>query len=369
MKPTTRCGFMALLASLGLLIAAEAVCGQAPDHISAPFWRELSDAGKTRADQLVSQALIHVGLATRTQKDDWLTICRRTVAMPMATDNPRARSGRMRALRDYLRKALERRGHLDNAIARLQSARALRPSDPDVLFTLTHVLSMWEQPGPLWGCDAKRRDTEAIEMLEHLRRVDPQYLSSEVAFELGVIHTRARNFRLAAIAYARAAALSLDHDNVAVTRTNLAEVTMLSGDLDGALLQYERAIELADGGKEFLLSVWGLAVALDRLGEHEAAVEHARRAVSAEGGRMRVLRSYGVFFEPPHEIHYYEALGHEAMALIDEDRQDAERAAAVESWRAYLAGTTVGEGDGHDRDFRTAAAANLERLRAEPRTP
>jgi len=350
----------------GLLLVAASVSAQAPQHTSAPFWSELSDAGRTRAKQLISQARVHVALADRAQSTDWLTICRRTLARPLPGDSARARSGRMRALRGYLRKALERRAHIDNAIARLQAARALRPDDPDVLFTLTRVLSLWEQPGPLWGCDAERRDAEAAQTLEHLRRIDPQYLSSDVAFELGVIHTRARSFRKAAVAYARAAALALDHDNVAVTRTNLAEVTMLAGDLDGALLQYERAIELADGGREFLLAVWGLAVALDRLGEHDAAVEHARRAVSAEGGRMRVLRSDNVFYEPPHEINYYEALGHEALSLLDEDRAEPERQAAIASWRAYLAGAVQWKSDERDVDFRAAAAANLERLLAAP---
>ena len=54
---------------------------------------------------------------------------------------------------------------------------------------------------------------------------------------------------------------------------------------------------------------------------------------------MDVLRSQGVFFDPPSEIHYYEALGHMATADAlgpSTARRSALQAAAL-SWQHYLA--------------------------------
>jgi hypothetical protein len=81
-----------------------------------------------------------------------------------------------------------------------------------------------------------------------------------------------------------------------------------------------------------------------------------RKAVEVEGGAMRVLRDPEVFYEPAHEIHYYEALGHEAIA----ERPGADRAselrAAIAAWRAF-----VGAAGDHGR-FVETARRNLERV-------
>jgi tetratricopeptide (TPR) repeat protein len=130
---------------------------------------------------------------------------------------------------------------------------------------------------------------------------------------------------------------------------------MLSGRLEEALEHYQKATELADGGRGYLLTLWGMAVTLDRLGEHEHAIEHIRKALASEGGRMTILRSDGVFFEPEHEIHYYEGLGHEALAGGSDDPRPELRAAA-ESFRTYLSAA------GEDARFFAAASSNLERI-------
>jgi tetratricopeptide (TPR) repeat protein len=183
-----------------------------------------------------------------------------------------------------------------------------------------------------------------------------------VAFDLAVVLTRRAQFGQAAQAYADAIALALDGEETAVMRSNLAEVTMLAGDLEGAVAHYERALRAAGGGRDYLLTLWGLAVALDRLGEHDAALAHARKAVDAEGGRMQVLRSEGVFFEPEHEIHAYEGLGHEAIAGRDDADRALELSAAAGSYRAFI------DAAGANAAFTTAARADLDQVEAALRT-
>lgn len=355
----------AIVVALGLCLAVAPVArADGPPNgyrrVASPLWRSLTRPHARRVQQLLRQARHHVELALRAAPGDWLTMCQRTMARARLSDEPRAHQDRMRALSRLAAVAMQRRAHLDNALRRLDAARALQPDDPEVLLATSAALALWEQPGPLWQCQAKRRDRDAIAVLQRLARVDPTHLSGEVAFQLGILHTRTGDFATAAADYARAAALALDRDAVPMMETNLAEVTMLDGDLLTALTHYERAAEASRGGRDYLLALWGEAVALDRLGEHEAAVQTARRGVQGEGGGMRVLRSDGVFFQPTHEIHYYEALGHEALAALKPAQAGAAWAAAAASWRAYLAEARRGS------EWRAIADENLARvLRAQ----
>jgi tetratricopeptide (TPR) repeat protein len=349
----------ALLAAAALAIwqTSAAALSDPPgrDRVSAALWRELGHPGQRRARDLLRQALLQEREASRQLPGDWPSLCRRAMSPGFGDESLGAIRGRTRALRELARQAVIRRARLDSAIARLRIAVELAPDDPEILYALARVLLKWEEPGPLWGCTARRQDEEAIAVLEQLRRQQPQFAQSAVAFDMAIVLTRTGRFAEAAQVYNEAIALALDPGEAAVMRSNLAEVTMLSGDLEGAIAQYERALRAAGGGRDYLLPLWGMAVALDRLGEHDAALQNAGKAVHAEGGRMAVLRSDGVFFEPEHEIHYYEALGREALAARPEADAARELAAAAASWRSFAAAA------GETGSFAAAARANLER--------
>lgn len=334
-----------------------------PSRRSAPLWRELGRPGERRARDLLQQALSELREANRQLPGDFHSLCSRTLAPGTLGMSLGALRGRARALRELRRQALRKRAHVEAALARLERARALAPDAPEVLYALGRALAAWEQPGPPFVCGSKGRAEEASAVLERLRALHPEYMADTVAFEQAVLLTRRGRFAEAARAYADSIALALDGDEAAVVRANLAEVTMLAGDLEPAVEHYERALKQAGGGRDYLLALFGLAVALDRLGEHAAAKEQLDKAIQKDGGRIDILRSEGVFFEPPYEIEYYEALGHEAMAALPEADRARELRLAAESFRAFCADA------GQSGMFAAAARASLARVEAALRAP
>ncbi|RLB50731.1 MAG: hypothetical protein DRJ42_18220 [Deltaproteobacteria bacterium] len=223
---------------------------------------------------------------------------------------------------------------LEGAIRRFALAHRLAPTEPQILFFYAMATSLWEEPG---RGGVARRDDETLALFTELRGLDPGFEAMEVAFSLGIVHTRGRDFEAAAEEYHRAIARALSPN--AVHWANLAEVTMLDGDVEAAVGYYERAIEVAGvDGTDTVLALWGLAVALDRLGEHRRAIEIAGDALSAGAGTLAPLRTEGVFFEPAYEIHWYEGLGHAALAAQAQGAEDRARAeeASVAAFRLFL---------------------------------
>ncbi|MCA9612519.1 MAG: hypothetical protein H6721_00455 [Sandaracinus sp.] len=291
--------------ALLLLIAAPAHAQEGLET-TASFWREVREPGWQRSRELVRHG-------------------QRLLLEAAETPDP------------YLRAA-----HLEGAIERFRRAHALAPRDPEALHLLAHATTRWSRPTPSGRLES--HDEEAIAFWEALRALDADYAADEVGFELGILFTKARRFDRAVEEYERALVAVLDPGFAATTHANLAEVHMMAGRLERAAVEYARAIELAErdtsgrSAQALSLALFGAAVALDRLGEHTASLEHAWRARSVMGGSMDVLREDGVFFEPPSEIHWYEALGH--LAQAEHAPRDERASAWVEarrSWRRYLA--------------------------------
>ena len=350
MSRASRTVTVAAVALAALALAIDATSAHAQRGATADFWREVTNPGHRRALELVRQAHIKVLLAATELPTSWTTICR-----ALADDPERQR--------ETLERAARREASLSDALVRFEQARALEPNDPEILFEMAVTLSRWERARELPNCSVDRKDDEAAELFERIRRIDPGYQADEIAFELGVIATRRADFAAAAREYARAIELSFNERETGLIHSNLAEVTMLAGDLPTAVRHYERAVELARAdsstdGKDYRLALWGLAVALDRLGEHRGALDRAHDAIQADGGTLEVLRSDGVFFVPDHELHYYEALGYEARAAgqTDEAARTADLRSAVRSWELFLS-----EGGGESR-WADDARAHLRRI-------
>jgi len=350
---------------LASAVPSHAHAGSEPkaEHAKAPLWSELGRGGEQRARDLWRQAMVELRHANRQLPGDWVSVCSRTFGPGVVAESLPSLRGRARALRELVRQALRRRAHVEAALTRLQRAAAIDAENPQVLYTLAQALMRWEQPSPSLRCESQRRDEEALQALLKLQRQHPRFSADEVEFELAVLYARLQRFAEAGHSYARSMALSLDSGETSVALANLAEMTMLSGDLEGAVETYGRALRLAGSGRDYPLALWGRAVALDRLGEHEAALQDAQKATESEGGHMFVLRSDGVFFEPVYELDYYEGLGHEALASRPDADRSAELSAAAASFESFIAAA----GDGGP--FTAAARASLERVQAARRAP
>lgn len=293
---------------LVLTLVASTVCAQRPLEQTSDFWREVREPGTRRAQTLLRHGLRFYVLWRRTESPH------------------------------------ERAAHLESAIERFALARQHSPNDPAPLYWLARMTTLYERP--VRGGEPERRVNEAIELYDALREMDPDYEAYGVGADLGILYSRLGDQTRAAEAYERALRAAFDPSLTSPIHSNLAETYMMSGDLNQAVYHYEVAIELAprlppeaDPAQSLALARWGLAVALDRFGEHHASLEMAQQALSVYGGEMGVLRSDGVFFDPPSEIHFYEGLGHMAKAQATErgDARRAEAGRAEESWRAYLA--------------------------------
>ena len=285
---------------------------------------------------------------------------------------------------------------LEQALVRFERARRVLPDDPELAYYTAYALTRWERPARDGGTEY--RADEAIVEWQRVRALDPEFFPDRVAYELAMLHMRRQEFERARAEYEAALRTALpptvqledrfylpatseralaflfsglDRANV---HGNLAEVTMLTGDLRSAITHYEAAIEQTEDPFTRSLAEWGLALTLDRSGDSDAALEVAARALRGDPvppddprfaalhrahGAMSVLHLDFVFFEPVYELHAYEALGHEATARMDGgvNRPALER--ALRSWRLFLA-----EGGTSSR-FAGGARRHLERLEAE----
>jgi tetratricopeptide (TPR) repeat protein len=267
----------------------------------------------------------------------------------------------------------------EQALIRFERARRTLPDDPDLLYFRAVALSGWHADLDGDGVDEHRTE-EAIDAFEDLRRVAPEYHPDRVAFSLALLHARRSALREAITEYERVIASTIgppsplhygvaDRERalaglftpqpLATAYLNMAEALMLLGEpesLARAVESYRRASELGAGDPfDRATALWGLAVALDRAGDHREAILAAQRAIDADPvpddvarlgidhqshGPMAILHSTLVFFEPAHEVHAYDALGWEALARRaggDADRRELlER--AVRAWREHLTG-------------------------------
>jgi tetratricopeptide (TPR) repeat protein len=172
---------------------------------------------------------------------------------------------------------------------------------------------------------------------------------------------------------------------------NLAETEMHLGNLRDAIDGYREALRIAGRGPSrdsAPLAVWGLAVALDRSGDHLGAEKEARFAFELEGNRphpppsmglsallhnfpQSPLREDSVFFVPDYEIRYYDGLGAIALARSAGTAHDALRL-----WRlaeSYFTGYVRGAEAAKEKDRwlehakARLAYAKAEREKAEKR--
>jgi tetratricopeptide (TPR) repeat protein len=127
----------------------------------------------------------------------------------------------------------------------------------------------------------------------------------------------------------------------AVLLANRAEAYMGLGRLEEAIAGYReslRAIVPIEMFEHGVTALWGLGVALDRDGDLEAGLA-AIQLARAYDRDDRKIHGSSWFFSPPHDEHWYDALGHWLSArTTDQGAVRAEGyASALAAWDAYLA--------------------------------
>lgn len=146
-------------------------------------------------------------------------------------------------------------------------------------------------------------------------------------FQLGVERSRQGRLGEAVLAYERLIALG---DADATTHANLAELLMAEGRLVEAAERYREAIRLEtpaasaariEPPHSLTLATYGLAVALDRAGQAEAAREMMARALLLDPKHATLTAAEqpgaDVFFVPDGDVYYY--LGLAAEVAGDDD--------------------------------------------------
>lgn len=235
-----------------------------------------------------------------------------------------------RDLPPYARIEWVRAAHAD-----LNRAHLLAPFDLEIAFLRARAAT--EESLLPSVRDRRSMIRLAIARYLEIRARDPEHRAVSVAFDLAILHTRLHDFAAASEEYRRARDALLDPRGSATIIANLAEITMLAGDLERACAYFDEAVELAassGGDHSLVLSLIGAAVAYDRLGNGARAIELARRARGISGGRITATRAPGVFYEPDEELHYYDAM--DALAWAS-DASGAELARALGEARKALA--------------------------------
>lgn len=144
-------------------------------------------------------------------------------------------------------------------------------------------------------------------------------------------------------AYLRYLELVTDERPRSTALLNLAEAEMRLGHLATAVAGYQDSLRASAslgifGQETYTLSLWGLAVALDRSGDPVSARAEATRALSHDPGMQLIGFGPNVFFVPAYERLWYLGLGHMAAGEAAADPRQArdEWSAAVRTWEDYV---------------------------------
>jgi tetratricopeptide (TPR) repeat protein len=160
--------------------------------------------------------------------------------------------------------------------------------------------------------DLLRDPARAIAAWRRVRELDPRFVHDpDMSFKLGIELSRLGRFTEAIVEYDRASSYKAEIGRPDIVLGNSAEAAMGAGLLDDAIRRYRLALAAGaiDPGSSALHQL-GLAVALDRDQQVNAAREVMLRALELDPHLASMAPERGVFFVPEGDHHYYEALAH-----------------------------------------------------------
>ncbi|MGK3998199.1 tetratricopeptide repeat protein [Sorangium sp. So ce1024] len=244
---------------------------------------------------------------------------------------------------------------------------------------LREARSLYERAGAATSRDASVRlryadilerlgDVQgATATLEGLLRLNPPApFRADAWHALAVCYARLARYTDEIEAYDEALALEPHSASRALLLANQAEAYMALGDITSAVEGYRAALATLGSLDMFrygVTTLWGLAVALDRSGDLEGALEHIRLARTYDRTDQQI-NGPGWFYVPAHDDAWYAALGYWATARSAE--LGAARAEAylqaVAAWESYIARAP---GNDHWLPLAKARRAQCERERAQ----
>jgi tetratricopeptide (TPR) repeat protein len=265
---------------------------------------------------------------------------------------------------------------LEAARAMLEQAEAATSPDMRLRFDLGVVYERL-------GNDQGRTDLyqRAVDILAPAIEAAPDHPASTLALEALVeAYAKLDRPREEVTVSRRYIARLADERARAVTMMNMGEAEMRLGRLDDALGTFRSVIQMcgtlpnsSTRNSTYALTLWDLAVALDRGGDVRAGMDAAAKAKQLtwdELGPMGIPRNVtgwdairdhqNVFFVPDWEREWYLALGTAAAARAEQDARAAADlwASAEEHWGTYVARAAT------TRDDRWLAVARLRHDRA-----
>lgn len=226
--------------------------------------------------------------------------------------------------------ALTRERFLEKAITAYEAAARARPDQAEPHFRAAAALHAFyiecntRESAALCrgtGANPARQQRRMERIIRHWNAFeakaprDPR-LVDDIYFERAILHTKLATTEHLALArddYKKLLArASIEHRYGALASGNLAETEMMLGDLDAAIIQYRRTLEVAQSVSLY----FGLAVALDRDEQgHLARSLLGTFGVSGVRQLEEQITHGEVFYVPLGEAYYYLALGYEAIGV------------------------------------------------------
>ncbi len=196
---------------------------------------------------------------------------------------------------------------------------------------------------------------DAIPALHHALAYAPKHAQAGRAwFSLGISHAHRGEADDEETAWHMALALADDPSERHVILANLAETEMRLGRLDDALTAIDQAIDLVP---QHAVPHWTKALLLDRLDDRPRALAAASVALSLDPGG-KSLEGDGVFYVPPYDVYWYQALVALAQADATPEIAGLERMKALSHYTLWL------DHAAPDDPFRAIAGARVAQTKA-----
>lgn len=189
---------------------------------------------------------------------------------------------------------------LDDAAKKLVEYKAEVSPDPRLRYDLGFVYAK-----------LPNRCAQAVVVLEDALKFSREHpFAADGAFELAICYSKLGKHADEERVYLTALDVTDRRSHKAIIYSNLSEARMAQGKLAEGIEAAEAAIELEP---DFASPRYNLAILRDRSGDAFGALDAAKHAVAMDP-EGEYLAGEGVFFEPPYERHWYDALRDLALA-------------------------------------------------------